>query len=126
MALDPVGRTAPFSLESTRRHGAIVLTGRGELDIAAAPQLRDQIAGAMVEGEPEVVCDMANVTFVDSSGLSVLVSAHKRGLAAAVHFVIANPRPQLLRLLEVSGTRDYLVVRQGDGGAPAAVEQQAS
>jgi anti-anti-sigma factor len=87
------------------------LVVRGELDIAAAPLLRDRIAEAVAGGGTEIVCDMAGVNFVDSSGLSVLVSAHKRALAGAVRFVLANPQRQLLRLLDVSGTRDYLVVQ---------------
>lgn len=103
--------TGGFRVDRTRSHGATVLVVRGELDIAAAPLLRDRIAEAVAGGGTEIVCDMAGVNFVDSSGLSVLVSAHKRALAGAVRFVLANPQRQLLRLLDVSGTRDYLVVQ---------------
>src|SRR5581483_4884726 len=110
MSSSPSPGTAPFGVDSREEGGCTVLVARGELDIAAAPLLRDRIAEAVAGGAKELVCDMAEVNFVDSSGLSVLVSAHKRAEAASGRFVIANPQRQLLRLLEVSGTREYLEV----------------
>jgi anti-anti-sigma factor len=52
----------------------------GEIDLATAPILREHLAGAMLAGVPRAVLDLAGVTFLDSSGLSVVI--RRRGVSA--------------------------------------------
>lgn len=81
--------------------GAGVLAVRGEIDAASAPVLREAVERVQALEVP-VVIDLAGVTFMDSSGLSVLVEATLRaGDAASV--CVRNASEQVLRVLEVTG-----------------------
>jgi anti-sigma B factor antagonist len=50
----------------------------GELDSYTAPDLRDAFAGVTESGHRIVVVDMAGLSYIDSTGLGVLVAALKR------------------------------------------------
>src|SRR5579863_6222847 len=51
----------------------------GEIDIQSSPILDDRLKKAQVEGAWSIVVDLSGVSFLDSTGLSVLVAALKRG-----------------------------------------------
>jgi anti-sigma B factor antagonist len=84
--------------------GALLLTG--EIDSYTAPELSERLAG-----EPPVeVLDLAGVTFIDSSGLRVIVEAHQRRTAAGSRLVLRAPSAAVQRLLEISGLAGHLDV----------------
>ena len=83
------------------RDGAGVLVVRGEIDQASAPVFREAVERVEASGVP-VVLDFAGVTYMDSSGLTVLIEASLRtGDAASV--CVRNASEQVLRLLEITG-----------------------
>jgi anti-sigma B factor antagonist len=55
-----------------------VLEVAGEIDMDSAPQLRERVLEQVAAGTYRLIIDMSGVTFMDSSGLSVLVAALKR------------------------------------------------
>lgn len=57
----------------------LVLVLRGRLDAVTAPQLKSKLKGLVADGHDQLVVDLTEVPFIDSSGLSALVS----GLRAA-------------------------------------------
>jgi anti-sigma B factor antagonist len=84
--------------------GALVLDG--EIDSFTAPVLEARLAE-----DPQVeVVDVANVTFIDSSGLRVLVQVHQERLAAGEALVLRSPSAAVQRLLEISGLSTHLDV----------------
>src|SRR4030081_2103755 len=70
------------TVEHRARH--VVVSLRGELDLAAAPELRHRVLELMALPVDRVTVDMAALTFIDSSGLHALTAAHH---AAAEHHV---------------------------------------
>ena len=73
---------AEFSLGSTFRFGAVVVTVRGDLDVATAPRLDSFLSDLIeVQGTPCLVVDLEGLTFIDSAGIYTLVQAleHVRG-----------------------------------------------
>ena len=54
--------------------------------------------------------DLASVTFIDSSGLRVLIDAHRRAEADGRVLVIVHPSPPVSRLFEISGLTNHLHV----------------
>ena len=81
-------------------------TVAGEIDAHSARSL----ASAMSE-LPEVdgvVVDVTDVTFMDSSGLRVLVDAARQAIESNKTLVIAHPRPAIRRVVEISGLSDFL------------------
>lgn len=93
-----------------RYNGAeAVITAEGELAITTAACFLACIREALVTSPSSINVDAHALTFADSSGLSALLRA--RGLAhdAGVAFRISSPSPKLRRLVERTGTKDYLV-----------------
>jgi anti-sigma B factor antagonist len=75
----------------------------GEVDVATAPQLRECLHN--VDGV--VVVDLTEVTFLDSTGLNVLVNARKRLLAVGGQLGLRNARAPVQRILQVAGVDDW-------------------
>lgn len=77
----------------------------GEIDAHTAPTL----AAAMAELPTGVATvDMAGVSFMDSSGLRVLIEAATRARDGGGDLVIAHPTPGITRLVEISGLAGQL------------------
>lgn len=73
---------------------------RGEMDLATAHQLRD----ALVQfGTSSIVLDLSAVTFLDSSGIGVLLSARERIAAEGKDFVIEEASEAVRQVLTYSG-----------------------
>jgi anti-sigma B factor antagonist len=76
----------------------------GELDLAVVPALRGQIIGALREFEPDrLVLDLTGLTFIDSTGLGVLIWAHGRLAERGARLHLAAPGRQVQRVLQISG-----------------------
>lgn len=76
----------------------------GELDIAFGPGLRGQIIGVLRDLEPDrLILDLTGLTFIDSSGLGVLVWAHHQLAERGSRLCLAAPGPQVQRVLQISG-----------------------
>lgn len=64
---------------SVERDGAgATVTASGEIDLASSPDLRRELQALLDDGVRRIVLDLEAVTFVDSSGLGVLVGVRKR------------------------------------------------
>ena len=85
----------------------MVVTVRGELDIATAAALRDAVLRLLQDEEepPDLVVDGSGLTFVDSSGLAVLLMASRRWNDAGKRIALRNPSPTLVRLVDLTGVR---------------------
>lgn len=92
-------------------HGSeIVVRPCGELDLLTAPELRDLVQAVRKEHTDRVELDLAEVSFIDSVGLSMIVSAHRRLVADGVDLSVAVP-PDLRRLFDISGLDQLLELR---------------
>ena len=81
----------------------------GELDAHTATALT-QAMSELPAGE--VIVDLAGVSFVDSSGLRVLLNATNRARGAGGDLVIASPQASIQRLIDISGLRGHIHVRK--------------
>ncbi|MEO7371908.1 MAG: STAS domain-containing protein [Ilumatobacteraceae bacterium] len=77
----------------------------GEIDAHTAPQLSAALA-ELPTGEALV--DMGEVSFMDSSGLRVLIEAAARARDAGGDLVIVHSTPGITRLVEISGLAGQL------------------
>ena len=84
----------PYALSrgSRRRTGATVVHLEGELDLAAVPKLQEALHSAQHADVSQIVVDLRGLTFLDSTGLGVLLAADIAGRDGhvAVSFVRAN------------------------------------
>jgi anti-sigma B factor antagonist len=85
--------------------GIHVVAVDGELDMTAAPRLRDAIDAAIAAGAVTVVVDLDEVTFIDSTAIGVLLAARERMLRSGGSFELVCGEPNVLRVLEIVGMR---------------------
>lgn len=80
--------------------GLVILAG--EVDLDGSSQLRDVLL-ASVESAPGTVVDFGEVGFLDSSGINVLISAHRAAEARGAWLRLAAPRDAVERVLRLVG-----------------------
>jgi len=107
--------------EQVAGDGATVLVVAGEVDMSTVQPLRTAIVQVLDRGAPELVVDLHAVTFLDSTGISVLVLGRRTATGTGARYRVVNARDMVARVLEVTGVRDFL--SEADGApvdAPAA------
>lgn len=78
------------------------MTVRGELDISAAPRFRELVA-AVPADVSNLVMDLSNLEFIDSSGLQVLIEEQKRLDAEDGKLVVVCASPKMRDLFRLTG-----------------------
>jgi anti-sigma B factor antagonist len=102
-----------FSIKAERQNEAVLVTARGDLDLAATEPAEQELALAE-RGSPElIVLDLAGVDFIDSSGLRVLLMAAERAGEAEHRFVVARASGQVSKVLEMTGSDALLELASG-------------
>ena len=91
----------------------------GELDLYTAPPVREALAQAASDGPEKVVVDLAEVEFIDSTALGVLIEARSR-FANRKAFLLAAPGLETRRALEISGLDRHFSVHDTVDEALAA------
>jgi anti-sigma B factor antagonist len=103
---EPPGRSsegAAVLVRTTESGTRSILVVEGEVDAHTAPQLKAAIATALDKGSTEVIADLDQVTFMDSTGLGVLVGGLKRLREVGGELRIVCSRRPILRILEITG-----------------------
>jgi len=96
---------APASF-STQPDGeaSYTMTVRGELDVATSPALRTELHTLVEQGAKSIRIDLSSTTFIDSSGLGVLVGALKRLREAdGDTIVLSGMQDQVRKVFEITG-----------------------
>lgn len=84
-----------------------VLRVAGEVDVYTAPALRERLTDLLAAGVRHVVVDTSGVTFLDSTGLGVLVGGRKRLHAHDGSLALAGGPERVVRLLRLTGLVRY-------------------
>jgi anti-sigma B factor antagonist len=96
---------AGYGIECLRDDGVAFVVLSGEIDLAAAPDLHEVLL-AEVGSRDRTVVDLGAVSFLDSSGLSILVTALRRAQERCVDLFLCSPSPFAARVLELAGLAD--------------------
>ena len=83
--------------------GQAVLHVSGEIDASARSQFQARLDAKIEGNDDDVVVDLADVSFIDSSGLAVLLYARHQLDAGGRKLLIARPSPAVITLFEVAG-----------------------
>ena len=97
------GFAKDFSVRTEQRDAAAVVIPSGELDIATAPALEQELDRAFESSSARVVLDLRELEFIDSSGLRTLLMARRRADIARAHFSLVAGDRALQRTLEIAG-----------------------
>lgn len=101
-----------FRVEAQNQGQSYILAVSGELDLAAASSLEEELGQALESGAQVIVIDLKNLDFIDSTGLSVLVRAHQRAEESGLRLGLVNPGAQVERLLSLTGLAQRLTLEQ--------------
>jgi anti-sigma B factor antagonist len=94
------------SLGSVRPGEPVVVTVRGEVDLATANELEAAVTSAF-EGAPStVVLDLEGLTFIDSSGLRTLVSLSQEAASRGGVLALRKVPSHAQRVLDITGLAD--------------------
>ncbi|MCZ7525018.1 MAG: STAS domain-containing protein [Acidimicrobiia bacterium] len=100
---DDVNLSAPLLVEVDVEDGAATITVEGEMDAHTCELLDGEIPEVLATGASELTLDVSGVSFVDSSGLRVLIRAHEQARAHGGQVSLRGPDATFRRLLEVTG-----------------------
>jgi anti-sigma B factor antagonist len=76
----------------------------GEIDLYTAPKLHSELMAALAAGAPlQLTVDMTRVEFCDSTGMNVLLAAHRKAREDGGDLQLASPRPAIRKVLQVTG-----------------------
>ena len=115
-------RPVDFDVETSEMSGATVLTLRGEIDVYTAPRLRQSLVDVVDAGATNLIVDMGQVDFLDSTGLGVLVDGLKRVKAKDGTLAIVATEGKILKIFDITGLNKafpiHASVEQALAGAP--------
>lgn len=87
-----------------------VVSPSGEVDMFTAPQLGRRLLSLAEEGKRGLVVDLSSVTFMDSTGIGVLLDALRRVTARRGRLALVCPTERILRPFEITGLVGYLKI----------------
>lgn len=105
----------PFDVSSHREDGSLVVVPEGELDIATVDAVRSAV-GERGAGEG-LVLDLSALTFLDTSGIQLIVEAFRDARDTGFALAIVRARPQVQRVFEIAGLESVLPFREAVDGA---------
>lgn len=83
---------------------------QGELDLGTASQLRDELARLAAGGAQFITVDMSDLAFIDSTGLSVLITGLKRLRQQGGDMALRAPKPSTRKVLEITGLTEVFSI----------------
>ena len=98
----------PLRLDLDRSDERTLVTVSGELDASSASTLYGALADLEIEDAHDVVLDLARVTFMDSTGLSVIITEHKRLQHLGGRLTIFSPPSSVRRLFTITALDSVL------------------
>jgi anti-sigma B factor antagonist len=97
-----------FRVEVRTEGLAAVVVVRGELDLATSPELEEQLRRIWDTGNEQLVIDLRELEFMDSTGLSIIVKAHQRLTDEGRQLSLVRGSQQVQRLLDLTGVSERL------------------
>ena len=101
----------------------IIIKLEGEVDLYAAPELKDHVNGAIERGKNKLILDLSDATFIDSTTLGILVSGMKRLRPRGGMLAVLCPDPTMARIFDITGLNRMFSVHETLDDAIAALEQ---
>jgi anti-anti-sigma factor len=103
-----MGSDHPFDVQVDLLDGAARVAVIGELDLATAPRLGEELLGVERDGARDVTLDMHDATFVDSTGLRIILDAWKRSQQNGHRLLVIGASGSTRRLCHIAGVEFIL------------------
>lgn len=104
----------PLAIRETREGGVHRLTPIGEIDLATAPQLKAAFDAVLRDDDAEmIVLDLTELSFMDSTGIHVLLGMQAE-CEGTDRFRVINGTRAVERILDLTGVRGHLPIISSD------------
>lgn len=107
-----------LSVHQNNQH--TVLSVVGEVDLSTSPQLDGAIIDAVDQGIVHLTIDFTEVTFLDSSGLSVIVKGLKRTREVNATFDVVTANERVLKVFSITGLDSVVTIYPDLSDVPTA------
>ena len=107
----------PLIITDEETSGHPILVVAGDLDLTTAPQLTSAAVQLIESGARDVIVDASRLEFCDSSGLSALLRIMSHLAPQGGRLAIVNPHPIVLRVLQLCGLDEVLLIVETVDGA---------
>lgn len=85
-----------------------LVIGRGEIDMSSGPAIRDALLAAQNDAA-DVIVDLTDVTFMDSTGINALIGAYRRAPTAG-SLKVVGAKSAVLKVFEITGVAELLLL----------------
>ena len=99
-----------FRIDELRHHDWLYMSVYGELDLTTAPLLEDALERAAQTDAQRIVVDLADLSFIDSSGIRCLLTASQASREDGNRLRLKNPQRAVQRVFELSHAEPQLAL----------------
>ena len=117
MQLPVFATAAEFTCDVVPDRERVVVRLAGELDVAAAPRLAAVVDDLFDAGFEQIVVDLRDLSFLDSAGVHLLLSAHLDAERRGRRLSVLRGPHAVHRVLELTGTDSLLTFRRDEADA---------
>lgn len=100
-----------LTITAQKNEGTTRLLVAGEADVSCADRLRAELDAALAAQPTELVVDLSELSYIDSTGIGALVATAHRAADTGIAFSVANPQRNVARVLSLLGVDGDLHVR---------------
>ena len=90
---------------------SIVIEVSGDVDLDKTDDFRNQVFEAF-DKEHKVVLDMSQVSYIDSSGISVLIESHQKAQEQGKEFLILKPSEPVTSVIEMAKLDTFFIIEK--------------
>ena len=99
------------AIKSISSGKSLTICLEGDIDHHSVRQIRSRIdTRVYIERPDELILDLSHVCFMDSSGLGLILGRYAKAVELGIAFKIANPTPQIRRILDLAGTERLIKI----------------
>lgn len=107
-----------------QENGRHIIAVAGEIDLYTAPDLKQLLTQVIEDGATGVVMDLSETTFLDSTGLGVLIGGLKRLRSRDGALAVVNVDDSISRTFEITGLDQIFTIRTSRDEALAALDAE--
>lgn len=101
-----------LTMERDAERDAMRICVAGEVDLFAAPDFKNRLYAAVGEGQTDIVLDCSGLSYIDSTGLGILLGALKRVRQNSHHVYICNLKDSIRKLFRITGLDKAFILEE--------------
>lgn len=100
-----------FSLKTSESGKRTVIVANGEIDAYSAPILKEKLLRETIKKDHEVIVDLKNVSYMDSTGLGVFISGLKSAKEHESNLTLMNLQTRVRRLFRITNLDSIFTIK---------------